>query len=62
MTSIPNESAQRVDIRTRRDGKHVLKLGGEGMVGRSVVLTDDQLAMLGRVAVARAIDDPRGEP
>lgn len=57
MTSIPNESGQRVDIRTRRDGKHVLKLGSE-----NAVLDDDQLALLGRVAVARAIDDPRGEP
>lgn len=57
MTSIPNESDKPVGIRTRQDGKHVLKLGGE-----NAVLDDGQLALLGRVAVARAIDDPRGEP
>lgn len=57
MTGIPNESDKRVSIIKRQgDGKYVLRVG-DG----SAVLDDDQLAMLGRVAIGRAIPDAEYE-
>lgn len=52
MTNIPTHNHERLFVRGRRDDKHVVGVGSE-----RAVLTDDQLAMLGRVAIARAVPD-----
>lgn len=56
MTEFQNQDNARLFIITRRDGNHVLGAGDE-----RVLLTDDQLADLGRVAVARASEPASGE-
>lgn len=52
MTRIPAESGGGVRITTRRDRRHVVRIGDE-----TTVLTDEQLAMLGRVAIGRGVSD-----
>lgn len=56
MSVIPAEKG-RVEVTTREDGKHVVKAkSAHGDLAGSV-LTDEQLAMLGRIAVARGVPD-----
>lgn len=56
MTTVPTQDDGDVRLRQREDGLHVLGIRADGLLS-NVVLDDAQLAMLGRIAVARAIPD-----
>lgn len=59
MTEIPADEG-RVRVRTRKDGRHVVKTV-DGVHTRAAVLDDDQAERLAEVLLARAESDDEAE-